>query len=264
MALAHYIAAFLVGITFRFYGMRDVEKTPEPPRHGNILGRAVDALVKARHEDGRPFGQMMGDAVNDSIKTLAMICGFIMLFSTMVKIIDVVGLYPMIAAPFEVLFRLAGIDASLVRATVAGLLEIDLGTLAAARATEAGLVQQVAVAGAIIAWSGLSVHGQVASVLTGTDIRMRPYAVARLLHAVLAFVITLMIMPAAGKVGAGVAKVLPVLGGLPGTLAQPDFWAHFARGVSWSLAVPTGLVLIGTFAAALTGGIGWVQFHHRR
>jgi sporulation integral membrane protein YlbJ len=264
MALAHYIAALVVGILFRFYGLRDSEKTPERPRHGNIFGRAVDALVKARHEDGRPFGQIMGDAVNDSVKTLAMICGFIMLFSTMVKIIDMVGLYPVIAAPFEALFRIAGIDASLVRAAVAGLLEIDLGTLAASKATGAGLVQQAAVAGAIIAWSGLSVHGQVASVLTGTDIRMGPYGVARLLHAVLAFLFTLMLMSAVGAAGFQSTWVLPVLGGLPASLARPDFWAYFARGVSWSLAIPAGLALVGTFAAAVTGGLRWVHFHHRQ
>ncbi|MFZ5817995.1 MAG: sporulation integral membrane protein YlbJ [Bacillota bacterium] len=264
MALAHYIAAFLVGITFRFYGLRDTERTPEPVRHGNILGRAVDALVKAREEDGRPFGQMLGDAVNDSVKTLLMICGFIMLFSTMVKIIDVVGLYPIIAAPFELLFGALGIDQSLVRAMVAGLLEIDLGTLAASQATRAPLVQSVAVAGAIIAWSGLSVHGQVASVLTGTDIRMGPYGLARLLHAVLAFLFTLVLMPAAGAAGFEWSRIIPTLGGLPASFAQPDFWTYLTRGASWSLAVPTGLALVGTMAAALTGGLRWVHFHTRR
>lgn len=264
MALAHYIAAFLVGITFRFYGLSDRERTPEPDRRGNILGRAVDALVKARQEDGRPFGQMLGDSVNESVKTLLMICGFIMLFSTMVKIIDVVGIYPLIAAPIETLFRLIGVNISLVPAMVAGLLEIDLGTLAASKATQAPLVHQVAIAGAIIAWSGLSVHGQVASVLTGTDIRMGPYVIARLVHAVLAFICTLLLMPAAGAAGFEFSQVIPVLGSLPTSFARPDFWAHFARGVSWSLAIPTGLMLVGAMAAALTGGLRWVHFHHRR
>lgn len=257
MAIAHYIGAFLVGVIFRFYGYADPPSHKETVRTGNILGRAVDALVKARQEDGRPFGQMMGDAVNDSIKTLWMICGFIMLFSTMVKIVDVVGLYTFIATPFEILFRLAGIDPDLVRAAVAGLFEIDLGTVAAAKAS-APLLQRVAIAGAIIAWSGLSVFGQVASVLTGTDIRMRPYIFARLLHAVLAYVATFFVMNAAGPAIWQYVPVLPVFGGIPQGLAQPGFWEMLMRGLTWSAGIPLGLATVGTVAAIVTGGARWV------
>ncbi|HEY3368118.1 MAG TPA: sporulation integral membrane protein YlbJ [Symbiobacteriaceae bacterium] len=260
IAIAHYISAFLVGLTFRFYGFREKGFRPERLRTGNILGRAVDALVKARAEDARPFGQMMGDAVNDSIKTMFMICGFIMLFSTMVKIIDVVGIYPFLAMPFQALFRLVSVDPALVKAAVNGLFEIDLGTLAAAQA-QAPLVHQVAVAGAVIAWSGLSVHGQVASVLTGTDIRMRPYVLARLLHAALAGGITVLLM---GKVDPTFGRYLPALGGLPFQFIQPAFGTLLMRSTSWALAVPLGLSLIGGTVAALTGGLRWVTFTHRQ
>lgn len=254
MALAHYIGALVVGLTFRFYGLRERSTRPEAHRTGNIIGRAVDALVKAREEDGRPFGQMMGDAVNDSIRTLWLICGFIMLFSTLVKVIDVVHLYPVIAAPFEMLFRVLHIDPSLVRSAVTGLFEIDLGAQAASKATGAGLVQQVAIAGAIIAWSGLSVHGQVASVLTGTDIRMAPYMVARLLHAVVAFAATLILMKTASPALLELGRFVPVLGGLPHGFAQVGFWGQFTRGLSWALGIPLGLTLIGFAAAAVSGG----------
>ncbi|HYF91598.1 MAG TPA: sporulation integral membrane protein YlbJ [Symbiobacteriaceae bacterium] len=256
MAIAHYIGAFLVGLIFRFYGYRDRNAHKETVRTGNILGRAVDALVKARQEDGRPFGQMMGDAVNDSIKTLWMIAGFIMLFSTIVKIVEVVGLYALLATPFMLLFKMAGIDPVLVKAAINGLFEIDLGTLAAAKAS-ADLVQRVAVAGAVIAWSGLSVHGQVASVLTGTDIRMQPYILARFLHAALAYFATLLLMRTVSPAVLQMVPVVPVLGGLPTGLAQPGFWELFARGFMWSLGVPLGLAIIGGIAALLSGGMRW-------
>ena len=264
MALAHYIAALLVGLTFRFYAIHDRERTPEPVREGIILGRAVAALVKARNEDGRPVGQMLGDAIKDSMKTMALICGYIIMFATLARMIDVSGLFPYISAPVRWLFALFSIDTALVRAAVTGLLEIDLGTLAASRATDAPLAQQVAIAGAIIAWSGLSVHGQVASVLSGTDIRMGPYVAARLLHAVLAFIGTLILLPAAGPLSLGAARVLPALGGLPATLWQAPFWEHLIRGTGWSLIIPLSLALIGAGAALLTGGVRWVHIHTRR
>lgn len=256
MAIAHYIGAFLVGLTFRFYGYRDRNERRETVRTGNILGRAVDALVKARQEDGRPFGQMMGDAVNDSVKTLLMICGFIMLFSTIVKIVEVVGLYSLLAAPLSAIYTQLGISANLVKATINGLFEIDLGSVEAARAS-AGLLQRTAIAGAIIAWSGLSVHGQVASVLTGTDIRMRPYVLARLLHAVLAYGATLFLMRNVSPAILEMVPVATVMTALPGEVVLPGFWMLAARGLMWSLGIPLALTLIGGLAALLTGGMRW-------
>jgi sporulation integral membrane protein YlbJ len=263
MAIAHYIGAFLVGVIFRFYGWRDRSQGTEKTRSGNILGRAVDALMRARQEDNRPFGQMMGDAVNDSIKTLFMICGFIMLFSTMVKIVEVVNLYPLIATPISWLFSLFHIDPALVKATVTGIFELDLGSAAAARAA-APLIQKVAIAGAVIAWSSLSVHGQVASVLTGTDIRMRPYILARLLHAVIAFAATLFLMRG---ISAGaweqMINAIPVFGGLSTGTAMPGFWSMLMRGLTWATGIPVGLAMIGGAAAVLTGGMRWVTLNRR-
>lgn len=263
MALAHYLGALAVGLLFRFYGMGSSEpSSPERVRHGSIFGRAVRALTDARREDGRHFGQMMGDAVNESVKTLLMICGFIMLFSTVVKIIEAVGLYRFVAWPFEALLPAVGIDTALVPSLVAGLFEIDLGAVAAAGAT-APLVQKIAIAGAIIAWSGLSVHAQVASVLTGTDIRMGPYALARVLHAVFGVVFTLMLLDAEMFSGA-LSRMASTFGPFPGEVGHPGFWPAAQHGLTWALAVPIGLSLIGACAAVFTGGIRWFGFQTKR
>lgn len=249
MAIAHYIGALAVGLIFRFY--RRGEEVAKPERHDlrTLFPRAIDALVKAQKEDGRAFGQLLGDAVTDSVKTLAMICGFIMLFSTMVKMVEVIGLYNLIAAPFALVFKLVGLEPSLLKSVVAGLFEIDLGALAAAKAS-APLVQQVAIAGAIIAWSGLSVHGQVASVLMGTDIRMGPYAVARLLHAVIAFIVTVFLMGTSGTAGL-TNPILPVLGPLPSHLHAPGFWELLWRGTAAPLGLTIGLMAIGVLAVGI-------------
>ena len=42
--------------------------------------RALKALVEARQKDNRPFGQMLGEAVTESISTLLLIGGFRVLF----------------------------------------------------------------------------------------------------------------------------------------------------------------------------------------
>jgi sporulation integral membrane protein YlbJ len=198
LAVAHYIGAFLVGVVFKFYGIGSERRgddkeeivTRQTAHRGNILTRAYSEMIKARQEDGRPIGKLLGDAVSDSMKTLFMICGFIIFFAVLIKVLTLVGFVPLLALPIEAIFTFIGLDASLVQPFIAGLFEIDIGSAMAAEAS-APLVQQLIIVSFIIAWSGLSVHAQVASVLTGTDIRMTPYMIARLLHALFAGIFTL-------------------------------------------------------------------------
>ncbi len=111
--------------------------------HGYAYPRPVALSLRTTtgwlRKDGRPIGKVMGDAVKESVNSLLMIGGFIILFSVVVRILDMVGIV---------------------------------------EALSAGLVARVMAASAVIAWSGFSVHAQVAAVTQGTDIRMGVYTVA--------------------------------------------------------------------------------------
>lgn len=197
LALAHYISSFLVGVIFKLWGrkaereeIREVQPSPPLAVRGNIFARAFHEMVASRQEDGRAFGQIMRDGVVESMQTLIMICGFIVFFAVLIEVLRVSGMITLIGAPIAFVYHLFGINGGLVPPTIAGALEIDVGTAQTVTVTAAPLLQKLALVSGIIAWSGLSVHAQVASVLTQTDIRMRPYFLARFLHAALAAALT--------------------------------------------------------------------------
>ncbi len=211
LAIAHYASAVIVGLTFKLYGRRE-EKRLWRERAGReavepfLLRRAYRAMVRARAEDGRPFGKLLGDSVTDSIRTLLMIGGFIAFFSVFLRVLDQIGIVALASIPLSALFAALHLDASLVTPLISGLFEIDIGAAATAAAT-APLIERLSVVSAIIAWSGLSVHAQVASVLTDTDIRMRPYFLARVYHAVIAGVLTYFLFRAG--FGTGLSAYVP-------------------------------------------------------
>ncbi len=250
LALAHYLSALTVGLVFRFYSRRTPPSGRDRPRTGHILVRAGRALLKARQEDGRPLGRLVGEAANDSVKTLLMICGFIMLFSAFVAIANETGLAKWLGWPFALAFRAFGLEPSLVNSAISGLFEIDLGTLAASQAA-APFVHRALMASAVIAWSGLSVHGQVASVITGTDIRMGPYVVARVVHAVFAALYTLLLVPM--MLGPAPASGLP-----PAGAALTGFglfgWS-LGRSFLLAAAVPVATALAGALAGLVSGPV---------
>lgn len=198
LAAAHYLSAFSVGFIFRFYYREQTPQLTQPevpvrtprgkPFWQSVYGwlrRAVRAMHKARRDDGRTLGALLNDSVQESVSTLWRIGGFIMFFSVLSALLLKSGLLAWIAWPVALILRLVGIDPKLAPSILAGILELDIGTAQAA-ATTSSLADRLIVASAIIAWSGLSVHGQVASIIHGTDLRMGPYVFARLLHGVLA------------------------------------------------------------------------------
>jgi sporulation integral membrane protein YlbJ len=248
-AAAHYISAFLVGVTFKLWGRRGERTEPgsrrseERTRIRGIFRRAYDEMLKARHEDGRTFGRLLHDAVTESINTLLMICGFIMFFAVLIEILRVSGILAVIGWPITVVYHLLHIHQGLVGPTLAGLLEIDIGTAQTA-SVAAPLLEKAALASAIIAWSGLAVHAQVASVLTQTDIRMVPYFLARLLHALLAAAFTVVFW----FTGLG-QPALNVLSGI-----QPAFaaWSSLASAQApWWTVMRSSLTAWGWLLALL-------------
>lgn len=245
LAVAHYLSGLLVGLTFRFYG-RGKPETPEPPRPWQgMWRRAIDAMLTARAEDGRPFGRVVNEAISESVSTLFMIMSFIVLFAVTLRVLTETHILTVVSTPLDWIFRLIGLSPNLVSAAVQGIFEIDLGASAAAQA-QAPLIQQLAVVSAIVAWSGLSVHGQVASVLADTDISMKPYMLARLLHAVYAGILTVLLWPLAAKVSLG--TILPVFAARDYLISGPT-GPTLVDGLHFSLEVVV-LSLMGLAGAA--------------
>ncbi|MGE5483396.1 MAG: nucleoside recognition domain-containing protein [Ignavibacteriales bacterium] len=212
---AHYISAIMVGLILGVFGRgRDIS-TPLEGTRGSIIVRAFRAMSQARRRDGRPLGKIMGDAVRESVNSLLLIGGFIILFSVVVKILEMVGVVGAVSSIFTLALKPLGWHQSTVPALTSGLFEITMGTQAASQAP-APLVARVMAASAVIAWSGLSVHAQVSAVTQGTDIRMGVYVIARALHAVLAAVCTLFLMGPAQAVMARIAPAAaPAAAGAP-------------------------------------------------
>lgn len=195
IALAHYIASMIIGVLFRFYGRSRDEITPPNPAETkrNIFVRAFIELYNARQKTKTSFGVLFGDAVKSSMNTILLIGGFIILFSVFLRILTLIGVTGYLDIAFSWLLSSIGFSTNLAQAMSVGFFEIDLGALAASQAA-APLDQKVAVATAIIAWSGLSVHGQVASIVLEAKISMIPYMFSRVIHAFLSGILVMVFM----------------------------------------------------------------------
>ena len=242
---AHYLGALATGLVLRFYKKED--RTPPPPRDARRQGRVARAfseMVAAHRRDGRPFGQVLGDSVRDSIQTLLLVGGFIILFSVIIQVLTQIGAVAWITSALSLVLSPFGIHRQAIGSLVSGFFEITIGSQAAAQAPVA-LLERVMLASAIIAWSGLSVMAQVAAVTQGTGVSMVPYVFSRLIHGVFAAVITVLLwnpgaaLPALATSAQGQVATAPLL---------PDFWRMLA-GSTALLAVMVALCAVLTTLA---------------
>lgn len=240
LAIGHYISSLCVGLTMRFY-RRDAEQSPAYTDYRtNIFSRAIENLYQARDEDGRPFGQLLGDSVKQSVNALLMIGGFIIFFAVLIEVASVIGLTQILSSVFGTLLSFFGIAHSLSDAATSGLFEISIGTKVASE-TMAPLGHKIAMAGAIIAWSGLSVHGQVAAIINDTDINIVPYMFARILHAFLAGIFTLWSFNHASIISKMVFLPLHTTGSLPWSYLF--FNSVYIGGITLLITIALGIVV---------------------
>ncbi|MDD4694636.1 MAG: sporulation integral membrane protein YlbJ [Firmicutes bacterium] len=188
LIFVHYVSARILGFLLSFLEKRPKKTRQKSGRNTNIFVKAWQKMLEAKQRDGRTFGDILGDAVWVSVNSVLRVGGFIVFFAVLIRLFDLVGLSHLLATVLNLaLVPLFG--EGLARPLIGGFFEVTTGCQLAA-ASSATFVWKIAITNAIIAWSGLSVFGQVKSMIKGTDIRQGLFIKSRVIHAVLAFLIT--------------------------------------------------------------------------
>ncbi len=240
IAGSHYLANLTLGLLLRFYGRNDLERscTGENPGR-NLLAHALEELTEAWRKENRPPGKIIGDATRNSINSLLNIGGFIILFAVIIRLLNEAGVIGRLADLFGLILLPLGFSPEVMPALASGFFEITIGCKMASE-SEAPLIQQVAAVGIILAWSGLSVHAQVAGLISETDIRMFPFVCARIAHASLAALYTVVLFGPAVPLASSLA--VPAMATLERMQKTPPFLASLQ--FSGILMLLTLLILI--------------------
>jgi sporulation integral membrane protein YlbJ len=192
LAVSHYVGNALTGICMRFYG-KNMDKPHKKESRKISLKRAFSAMHETRILDKRPIGEILGDAVINSIKTLVMVGGFIILFSVLNKMLFLIGLTPIIATLFQSIFHVLFLPIELALPFISGLFEITLGANMVSKENVDPFLASVIIVSFILGFNGFSIQAQVASIISKSKIRFYPYFVARILHGFIASFLTILL-----------------------------------------------------------------------
>ncbi|MFA9557342.1 sporulation integral membrane protein YlbJ [Evansella sp. AB-rgal1] len=191
LAAAHYAGNIIVGLCMRFYGTnRERPEDTYRKKKNFSISYAVKLMHQERLNDTRPFGKLMGDSVHSAIQTLLMIGGFIILFSVLNQILEIINIAAILSFFISIILTTIQMPIELSPAIISGIFEITLGSQMVSQSTRSTLLQQAILVSFILAFNGLSVQAQVASILSETDIKFRPFFFARCFHGFVSAIIT--------------------------------------------------------------------------
>ncbi|MGB9792857.1 MAG: sporulation integral membrane protein YlbJ [Thermacetogeniaceae bacterium] len=213
IASIHYLSNLFCGLLLKLLSKKKQAQTAEKQKK-----TIASSLENPFPQKSSNFGLLLGETVRNATTTLLTIGGFIALFSVLVGIMQSTGIFSLILKISTPIAKLINFDVTLVRSLLYGFFEMTIGVNEASKSS-ADLLQQLIAIEAILAWNGLSIHAQVAGMISGTDLTILPYLFARLLQVFLAVLLTCLLSP-----------FLPCGQHVPATaLSQPAvFWNNIA------------------------------------
>ncbi|USB32568.1 sporulation integral membrane protein YlbJ [Paenibacillus sp. YPG26] len=200
LAAAHYGSSLLVGLLMRFH---EPGAAPTPTAPGTRAGFSLRPALKAMHEarmgDDRSFGEQLRQAVISALQLMTVVGGLVVVFSVLLEVLSASGLMTQLYELIRQVLSLLHLPSALAEPLVGGGFEVTLGAKASAAVpASVPLAFKAAAAAFILSWAGLSVHAQIASILSGTGMRYFPFLLSRIIHAVLAALLVLILWPLTG------------------------------------------------------------------
>jgi sporulation integral membrane protein YlbJ len=201
----HISACITVGIIFRFHGRK--EKSIKIRSSKKIIARAKDEYIRSQKNNTSNFGGLLGDAIRNSITTILAIGGFIILFSVIINILIEMGFIDYLAFILSGLLSPLGLQQQLISSLLGGFFEITTGSSMVSSTNNIPLIQQIAATSMVLGWAGMSVHSQVLSIISKSDISIKPYLFGKLLQGVFAAAYTVLAIKVFGTSILGTKQV---------------------------------------------------------
>ncbi len=231
--LSHFLGAILNGLFFRFYGK---------PGHSYSERRSFYEVFKEAKKESKgnqPFIIFIGDAIFDSFKTLLLICGYIVLFSILVTLLEKYSFFTFFAK-----IPLFQNHQFLLSLCCKGFFEMTIGCNAVSQIQGVPFLYASLLCSAIVSWGGLSTLAQALTFISQTDINKGLYTFSKLSHALCAFFCALFVSPLILKYQSVASHVL--------NISDPIINSSFAYKLLFSIKLMILVIFLFIITAVIS------------
>lgn len=180
LLFTHILACITVGIVFRFWKTKKKIK-----RNTDNIKTSVTF---------NSLGEVLSQSLLSSINSIVLIGGFIVLFAIILSILQKTYILVFIKALFIPFFNLINISTEFITPIISGLLELTNGITTISSIASKNLGINVIACSFLLGFGGISIMLQVLSIISKSDLSIKPYILGKLLHGTLSAFYTFIII----------------------------------------------------------------------
>ena len=175
----HILASITVGFFFRFWKGSFRKKS----RHyrGDISSGPITNTISFSN-----LGEAIANSISNATSTIMMIGGFVVMFSVIISIFKASHLLNMLSLAFIPCFEFLHIPTAFVTPLLTGILEITNGISLISSIQIKAISTNIILASFLLGFGGISVFLQVLSIISKTDLSIKPYILGKILHGFIA------------------------------------------------------------------------------
>lgn len=182
--ITHFLACLTVGFIFRFWKNSKSNKTQG-------ISSYHSSAYNSKSVSFSNLGEVLSKAISSATNTILMIGGFVVLFSVVLSILENSNFINIISSALEPIFNIFGINNSgFISGFISGIIELTNGVQKISVIPCKEISTNILLCSALLGFGGISILLQVFSIISKTDISIKPYIIGKILHGIFALVYT--------------------------------------------------------------------------
>lgn len=185
--LTHILSCITVGIIFRFWKFNNVTHLDSPEKISNLA--KTEKIINFLN-----LGEIIGTSITNSISTILMIGGFVVLFSVVISILNSSKLLQLLAILISPSLEFFSIPSDFASPFIIGFVELTNGISTISNIHFKQISLNIVATAFFLGFGGISVMLQVFSIISKTDLSAKPYVIGKLLHGLIAAAYTYLLI----------------------------------------------------------------------
>ncbi len=181
--ITHFISCIIVGFLFRFWKFNAPTSTVSSKNN-----------FKTSKVSFSNLGELLATSITNSINTLFMIGGFVVLFSVILSILENSNILKYLTTLFTPISNLLNISPNFIEAIFSGILELTNGLSKLSTIATKQLSTNIVISAFLLGFGGFSVVLQVLSIVSKSNISIKPYLIGKFLQGLIASFLTFIVI----------------------------------------------------------------------
>ena len=194
LLVTHILSCITVGILLaKFSKKSEIENSYDTKKnfsHSSKLKSKYNSSESSQDITLKNLGAVLTTSINNSISTIFMIGGFVVIFSVIIAILNQTSVLDKLSTFLYPILNLLNIDLEFAKPLLSGILELTNGVNLVANIPSKLISQNIVLSAFLLGFGGFSVLLQVYSIVSKTDLSMKKYLVGKFLQGIVAGIYT--------------------------------------------------------------------------